>query len=210
MSDCGCHAEARNAAERRVLWIALGLNAAMAVIGGIAGWVAQSTGLLADALDMLSDATAYAIGLVAIGRTARFKAHAAFVSGSVLLLLGIGVLVEVGRRAVQGSEPEGGWMIGVALLSLIVNTIVLRMLSPMRTGDVHLRASWIFTRADVVANIGVIASGVLVALTHTRYPDLIIGTLIGLYVVREAFEILSEAREAKQSSAGNAGSGDGA
>ena len=91
-----------------------------------------------------------------------------------------------------------------------LNTIVLRMLSPMRTGDVHLRASWIFTRADVVANIGVIASGVLVALTHTRYPDLIIGTLIGSYVVREAFEILSEAREAKQSSAGNAGSGDGA
>ena len=108
MSDCGCHAEARNAAERRVLWIALGLNAAMAVVGGIAGWVAQSTGLLADALDMLSDATAYAIGLVAIGRTARFKANAAFASGGVLLFLGIGVLVEVGRRAMQGSEPEGG------------------------------------------------------------------------------------------------------
>ncbi|REN11272.1 cation transporter, partial [Mycobacterium tuberculosis] len=56
MSDCGCHHEAKNAQERRVLWIALALNAAMAVIGGIAGWVAHSTGLLADALDMLSDA----------------------------------------------------------------------------------------------------------------------------------------------------------
>ena len=52
-----------------------------------AGWIAQSTGLLADALDMLSDATAYAIGLVAIGRTARFKANAAALSGGILLVL---------------------------------------------------------------------------------------------------------------------------
>ena len=197
MSDCGCHHEAKSAGERRVLWIALGLNAAMAVVGGIAGWIADSTGLLADALDMLSDATAYAIGLVAIGRTARFKANAAYVSGSVLLLLGLSVLVEVGRRAMYGSEPVSGWIIGIALLSLVVNMTVLRMLTPLRSGDVHLRATWIFTRADVVANIGVVISGVLVALTSSRYPDLIIGALIGLYVVREAFEILSEAREAK-------------
>ena len=92
MSDCGCDHEARNAGERRVLWIALGLNAMMAVVGAIAGWAAQSTGLMADALDMLSDASAYAIGLVAIGRTARFKANAAYVSGGVLLLLGLGLL----------------------------------------------------------------------------------------------------------------------
>src|SRR3546814_8453501 len=76
MSDCGCHPEAENPKQRRVLWIALALNAAMALIGGIAGWMAQSTGLLADALDMLSDASAYAIGLIAIGRSARFKANA--------------------------------------------------------------------------------------------------------------------------------------
>src|SRR3546814_9667265 len=86
MSDCGCHREAANAQERRILWIALWLNAAMAVVGGVAGWIAQSTGLLADALDMLSDATAYAVGLIAIGRTVRFKANAAMLSGSVLLL----------------------------------------------------------------------------------------------------------------------------
>src|SRR3546814_17234212 len=55
MSDCGCHPEAENPKQRRVLWIALALNAAMALIGGIAGWMAQSTGFVADALDMLSD-----------------------------------------------------------------------------------------------------------------------------------------------------------
>ena len=196
MSDCGCHHEAKNAQERRVLWIALVLNAAMAVIGGIAGWIAHSTGLLADALDMLSDATAYAIGLVAIGRTARFKANAAWLSGSILLVRGLGVLVEVGRRVLQGAEPLSGWMIGTALLSLVVNVIVLRMLSPLKSGEVHLRATWLFTRADVVANIGVILAGVLVWWLANPYPDYVIGTLIGLYVIKEAIEILRDARRA--------------
>lgn len=204
MSECGCHElEANTAAERRVLWIALALNLAMAVVGGIAGWLGESTGLLADALDMLSDATAYAIGLAAIGRAARFKANAALLSGSVLLLLGVGVLVEVGRRAMVGSEPVSGLMMAVASLSLVVNMSVLRLLRRFRTGDVHLRASWIFTRADVVANLGVIVSALLVAWTGSRYPDLIVGTLIGIYVVREAWEILSEAREARHAADGS-------
>lgn len=202
MSDCGCHHEAKNAQERKILTIALALNATMAVVGGIAGWIGQSTGLLADALDMLSDATAYAIGLVAIGRAASFKANAAMLSGVVLLLLGLGVLFEVGRRVIYGAEPDSGWMIGTAILSLIVNMSVLRMLAPLKSAEAHLRATWIFTRADVVANVGVILAGVLVLWLGSPYPDFVIGTLIGLYVVKEAVEILREAREARHNAGG--------
>ncbi len=197
MSDCGCHREAANAQERRILWIALWLNAAMAVVGGVAGWVAESTGLLADALDMLSDATAYAVGLIAIGRTSRFKANAALLSGSVLLLLGLAVLVEVGRRVLHGAAPASGWMIGTALLSLVVNVTALRLLSPLKSGEVHLRATWLFTRADVVANVGVILAGTLVLWSGSPYPDFVIGALIGLYVINEAMEILGDARRAR-------------
>src|SRR5690606_19917381 len=164
---------------------------------GVAGWIAQSTGLLADALDMLSDATAYAVGLIAIGRTVRFKANAAMLSGSVLLLLGLGVLVEVGRRVLYGAEPASGWMIGTALLSLVVNVTALRLLSPLKSGEVHLRATWLFTRADVVANVGVILAGALVLWSGSPYPDFVIGTLVGLYVIKEAMEILGDARRAR-------------
>lgn len=196
MSDCGCHAVAKDEQERRVLLIALALNAMMAVVGGIAGWIAQSAGLLADALDMLSDATAYAIGLMAIRRSLQFKRHAATLSGVLLLILGIGLLVEVVRRAFSGSEPIGPLIIGTAAVSLIVNVVVLRLLQPLRRDEVHLRAVWIFTRADIVANMGVIIAGLVVLATGWRYADLIAGGLIGLYVCKEAFEILSEARSA--------------
>lgn len=198
MSDCGCQHEARNLQERKILTIALILNATMAVVGGIAGWIGQSTGLLADALDMLSDATAYAIGLVAIGRAANFKANAAMASGAALLLLGLGVLFEVARRVVYGAEPESSWMIGAALLSLAVNLAVLRMLAPLKSGEVHLRATWIFTRADVVANVGVLIAGVLVFWLRSPFPDYVIGTLIGLYVIKEAVEILRASLTARK------------
>ena len=167
-SDCGCEApEITTDQERRVLRTALGLNAAMAVIGGVAGWIAQSTGLLADALDMLSDATAYAIALLAIGRSALFKVRAAKLSGGILLVLGIGVLIEVGRRMIYGAEPLSEWMIATAMLSLVVNLAVMRMLAPMKSGEVHLRATWLFTRADVVANLGVIVAGILILWLNT-------------------------------------------
>ena len=195
MTDCGCAApEVKTAQERRVLCIALVLNAAMAVIGGLAGWIAQSAGLLADALDMLADAAAYTIALMAIGRTALFKTKAATLSGGILLVLGVGILFEVGRRLIYGAEPLSEWMIGTALLSLVVNLAVLRLLAPMKSGEVHLRATWLFTRADVVANLGVILAGVLVFWLHMPYPDYVIGTLIGLYVIKEAIEILRDAR----------------
>jgi len=197
MSDCGCDApEVKTDQERRVLLMALALNAAMAVIGSLAGWIAQSTGLLADALDMLSDATAYAIALMAIGRSVLFKVRAATLSGGILLVLGVGVLVEVGRRVIYGAEPLSEWMIGTAVLSLVVNLVVLRMLSPMKSSEIHLRATWLFTRADVVANLGVILAGLLILWLGAPYPDYVIGTLIGLYVIKEAIEILRAARSA--------------
>ena len=195
MTECGCEVpDVKTDEERRVLRIALGLNAAMAVIGGFAGWIAQSAGLLADALDMLSDATAYAIALMAIGRTALFKIRAATLSGGILLVLGVGVLAEVGRRLIYGAEPVSEWMIATATLSLVVNLVVMRMLAPMRSGEVHLRATWLFTRADVVANLGVILAGILVLWLAVPYPDFIIGALIGLYVIKEAIEILRDAK----------------
>jgi Co/Zn/Cd efflux system component len=80
-------------------------------------------------------------------------------------------------------------MLAVATLALIVNALVLRMLARYRDGEVHLRASWIFARADVIANAGVILAALLVRMTHSRFPDLFMGLAIGVYVVKEAFEI---------------------
>ncbi len=199
MTGCGCEAvEAKHDRQRRTLKIALGLNAMMFAVGIVAGVIGQSSGLIADALDMLADASAYAIALLAFSRGDLFKARAARLSGTLLLVLGIGVLFDTARRGFLGSSPQSLVMIAVATVSLAVNSTVLYLLAQQQDKkEVHLRATYIFTRADVVANIAVILSGIVLLVTGLRYLDLIVGAGIGIYVIREALEILREAREAR-------------
>ena len=196
MTDCGCHVEqVTSADERRAVAIALGLNATMFVVGIVAGLIARSSGLIADALDMLSDSLAYGIALIAIGRSNTFKRNSALSSGVLLGILGIAVIVDTLRRALGDEQPLGWVMVVSGTASLIVNASVLRLLAPFRKGEVHLRASWIFTRADVIANIGVITAAFLVLILNSHVPDVVIGLAIGVYVVKEAFEIVRESRE---------------
>jgi len=208
MSDCGCgNIEIQNRAQARVLWQLLAINAVMFLFEIVTGWLAQSSGLIADSLDMLADAGVYAIGLYAVGRSLRAKSHAASVSGVLQLALAALVMIDVIRRFFLGSEPFGVLMMGVSLLALLANLACLALLSKHRDGEVHMRASWIFSTNDVLANLGVILAGALVYFSGSPIPDLIIGLLIALLVARGGIRILREARRSYVEAAGKAGAG---
>lgn len=193
MSGCGCEHEAHNRAQRHALTIALGLNAMMFMVGIVAGWLAHSSGLVADALDMLADTTGYAVGLLAIARSARFKSWSTTLNGLLLLVLGAGVVIDAVRRLFEGHHPIGWIMILTASVALLVNgSVLLFVLKPFRNREMFLRSFWLDTRADVVANFGVILSGLLVVLMRSPIPDLIVGIAIGDHVIKEAVEILRE------------------
>lgn len=194
MSDCDCSIDIESTEQRRVLWALLSINAAMFAAEIIAGVIAESTGLIADSLDMLSDATVYALGLYAVGKASRVKIRAACLSGYFQIALAIGVAVEITRRLIWGSEPQPLFMIGVSIIALIANIVCLVLISRYRDGEVHMRASWIFSKNDVIANAGVILAGVLVHVLDSRMPDLLIGTLIVLVVLRGGMAILRDAR----------------
>jgi Co/Zn/Cd efflux system component len=176
--------------QRGVLWIVLTLNAAMFVVELIAGVWAQSTGLIADSLDMLADAAVYGIALAAVGGSALSQRRSARTSGWLQLALAVIVLADAGRRLVVGSEPVSAAMMTVGALALAVNVTVVALIARHRGGGVHLRASWIFSVNDTLANLGVIAAGVLVAVTGSQLPDLIAGTAIAILVASGAWRIL--------------------
>lgn len=200
MPDCECQFEAKNVAERRTLRLVLAINATMFVVEFCAGLVAESTGLLADSLDMFADAGVYALSLFAIGRDQILKSRIASVSGLFQIMLGLGVLSEVARRFLFGSDPKSLFVLVVGSLALAANVTCLMLLAKHRQGDVHMRASWIFSTNDVLANVGVIVSGALVAITASRLPDLAIGLIISVLVVRGGFTIIREARFARKRS----------
>jgi Co/Zn/Cd efflux system component len=180
--------------ERGTLRLLLAINATMFVVEVVAGWIAQSTGLIADSLDMFADAAVYGISLYAVGKAASVQWTAARMSGYLQLLLALGALFEVARRFVVGSEPEPFSMMGIALLALVANVACMALIAKHREGGVHMRASWIFSTNDVIANIGVIVAGSLVAWTGSALPDLVIGTAIALVVLSGAVRILRISR----------------
>jgi cation diffusion facilitator family transporter len=198
MSDCGCQFEAKNRQQRQVLRILFAVNAVMFMVGMTGGAIARSTALVADSLDMLADAAVFGISLYAIGKSPLKKVQAAFLSGIFQATLASLVLFEVIRRFIWGSEPESSLMMATALLSLIVNCYCLVLMSKHRHEEVHLRASWIFLSNDVIANFGVIIAGLLVNLLNSRFPDLIIGFIIAVVVMRGGILIVRDARNERQ------------
>ena len=175
--------------EAGVLRVLLAINAAMFVVEFVAGWSAESSGLIADSLDMMADAVVYGLALYAVGRASQVKVRAAHLSGALQAILAVGVIVDVLRRFSAGSAPEPPTMISISTLALVANVSCLFLLAKHRDGEAHMRASWIFSTNDVLANLGVMAAGALVAWTGSHLPDLVVGTAVSALVLSGAYRI---------------------
>ncbi|MFP4329137.1 MAG: cation transporter [Spirochaetaceae bacterium] len=177
--------------QRRILLTVLLINFGFFLIEMTTGVLAGSMGLVADSLDMLADAVVYALSLWAVGAALRRKRRVATMAGYFqLTLAGLG-LMEVIRRFIGGGEtPEFMTMIVVSLLALLANSFCLYLLQRSKDKEAHMQASMIFTSNDVIINSGVILAGVLVLLTGSKLPDLIVGTAVFIVVLRGALRIL--------------------
>lgn len=203
MSNCDCSLEIESKDQRRVLITLLVINAVMFTVEIAAGILAESTGLIADSLDMLADATVYGIGLYAVGRAAIVKVRAAYASGFFQMGLALIVALDIGRRAVFGSDPDPAFMVLVGMIALLANAVCLMLLTKHRDGEVHMRASWIFSKNDVIANVGVIVGGWLVHILDVRWPDIVIGIIIVSVVFRGGLTIIADARHERARSGTN-------
>ena len=176
--------------EAKTLKYLLGINFTMVVVEIILGFYAESTGLLADGLDMLADSFVYGLSLYAVGKSIAMKHKAAYFSGIMQISLGLLCLVEVGRKFYFGSEPLSNYMIVVSVIALIANLWCLILIHKHKDGEVHMKASWIFSANDVIVNTGVIFSGALVYFLKSNVPDLIIGGIVSLVVIRGGISIM--------------------
>ncbi|MFA7613745.1 MAG: cation transporter [Candidatus Caldatribacteriota bacterium] len=176
--------------EAKTLKYLLGINFTMFVIEIMLGFYAESTGLLSDGLDMLADSFVYGLSLYAVGKSISMKHKAAYFSGVMQISLGLLCLVEVGRKFYFGSEPLSNYMIVVSMIALIANLWCLVLIHKHKDGEVHMKASWIFSANDVIVNTGVIVSGALVYFLNSNIPDLIIGGIVSIIVISGGISII--------------------
>jgi cation diffusion facilitator family transporter len=192
--SCSADLDKASPAERHTLIVVLVLNAGMFLAEFSAGLVAGSTALLADSLDMLADALIYALGLFALGRAAHWRSRAALASGLFQLALGTGVAGQAMVKVFVDGLPDPATMGFFGALALLVNTACFLLLARFRHGDINLRATWICSRNDMIGNVGVLVAAGLVIQLDSMWPDIVIGLLIALLVIRSALRIIAEAR----------------
>ncbi|MEI2579072.1 cation transporter [Scytonema sp. PRP1] len=187
--------------KRRVLFQVLGLNLLLSLSLFITGLVGNSSSLIANALDNLSDSAVYAISLFALGRSPKLKVVAARVSGVLLMVFAIGVLSDAIRRFLTGSEPVGIVMVAMSVISTAINLLCLKLLKPLKNADVNLRAAQTFSTNDFISNLGILVAGGLVAWINQPWPDLVVGAAIAAIAVKGGIDILRDAARESRSGA---------
>jgi Co/Zn/Cd efflux system component len=193
---CSCAAatfDGRSVAYRRVLWIVIGLNAAMFVVEVGAGYLARSQALQADALDFLGDAATYALTLLVIGRPAAWRANAALFKGASLGALALWIAGSTFWRAIQGGAPEPVTMSAVGALALTVNVTAALMLFRFRDGEANVRSVWLCSRNDAIGNVAVMLAGAGVWASDTAWPDLVVAAFMASLFLHSASRIVSQA-----------------
>ncbi len=193
-SACGSKETLNDTRWRRVLWIALGLNAAMFVVEGVAGFYAGSRALQADALDFLGDAANYAISLGVAGMALAWRARTALLKGITIMAFGCGVLAWAIWGLLNGSNPEPYAMSAVGALALAVNLGVALTLYRYRTGDANMRSVWICSRNDAINNLLVIGAGFAVLWTGSGLPDLIVALVMACLGISGGWQVIRQAR----------------
>jgi Co/Zn/Cd efflux system component len=178
--------------QKKLLWTVLVINFAFFLIEMTTGLISKSMGLVADSLDMLADSFVYGISLLAVGKSLARKKRVANLAGYFQITLAIIGFAEVLRRFFGAEQlPDFSTMIIVSILALIANGFCLYLLQKSKIIDeAHMKASMIFTSNDVIINLGVITAGLLVNWLNSSKPDLIIGTIVFIVVIRGAMRIL--------------------
>lgn len=185
--------------QRRVLQIVLAINAAMFLLEFAAGWIARSSALLGDSLDMFGDASVYALTLFVLHRSPRARAGAALLKGGFMLAFGLLVVGDALLKLRLQEMPAADWMGAVGALALLANGLCFTLLYRHRADDLNMRSTWLCSRNDLLANASVILAAGLVVLTGSLWPDLLVGSTIAALFLHSARQVIGEAWQAWRS-----------
>jgi cation diffusion facilitator family transporter len=181
-------------AYRRVLWIALVVNALMFLLEVGAGVRSGSLSLLADAIDFFGDAVNYGLSLAVLAMGAAARAKAALFKALTMLLFGVGVLGRAIWMARYGQTPEPITMGVVGALAFAANIGVAMLLYAYREGDANMRSVWLCTRNDAIGNLAVLLAALGVFGTGTRWPDLLVAAVMAALALTAGLSVVRQAR----------------
>lgn len=180
---------------RRVLWIALVVNAAMFALEIGAGLRSGSVSLLADAIDFFGDAANYGVTLAVLSMGVIWRARAALLKGASMLLFGLLVAGKTLWALQAGTPPEALTMGLVGALALLANVGVASLLYAFREGDANMRSVWLCSRNDAIGNLAVMAAALGVFGTASAWPDLAVAAVMATLALTAGWSVCRQARQ---------------
>lgn len=180
---------------RRILWIALVLNASMFLTEIIAGSASGSLSLFSDALDFFGDACNYAVGLYLISRPLRLRAKFSLAKAAVMAGFGVIVLLTALSRILNHEPPSYEAMGIIGVLALMTNVSVALLLMSHKGGDSNRRSIWLCTRNDAIGNVLVMVAAVGVYFTHSALPDLLVAAIMASLGLSAAWQVTKQAKK---------------
>lgn len=202
--DKSCEISALRERHGRVLWIVLTINALMFLVEAWAGVYAHSTSLLADALDMLGDALVYGFSLFVLTRSARWQAGAALAKGGFMLAFGLGVLGEAFYKIFHPVLPSVETMGVIGGIALAANLVCFFLLYRHRDDNLNMSSTWLCSRNDLIANVGVLFAAAGSYWFVSRWPDIIVGASIASLFLGSSLGVLRQAIQALKMPGGSA------
>jgi Co/Zn/Cd efflux system component len=195
---CGCHGgvprfDGLDPRYKRVLWTVIGVNGAMFLTEMIAGQLALSQALKADALDFLADTVTYGLSLAVIGASLQTRAAAALFKGLSLTLMAFWVFGSTIYHTIVLGLPSAELMGGIAVLALAANLASVLMLMRYKDGDANVRSVWLCSRNDAIGNVAVMIAATGVWRTGTAWPDLGVAALMAGIFLASSAQILRQA-----------------
>ncbi len=183
---------------KKILWIVVLINFTMFLVESIAGFMADSTALKADALDFLGDAATYAATLLVIGKPLKTRSLVALFKGLSLGAMAIFVLGFTLYRIIFTGNPEPFTMGIIGLLALSANMISVLLLMKYRDGDSNVRSVWLCSRNDAIGNVAVMLAGASVFATGTVWPDIIVAFVIAGLFMHSSVKITLQALDERK------------
>jgi Co/Zn/Cd efflux system component len=195
---CSCHGgvprfDGLDQRYKRVLWTVIAINGAMFFTEMIAGQLAGSQALKADALDFLADTVTYGLSLAVIGTSLQTRATAALFKGLSLSLMAFWVLGSTVYHTIILGLPSAELMSGIAVLALAANLASVVMLIRYKNGDANVRSVWLCSRNDAIGNVVVMIAAAGVWGTGTAWPDLGVAALMAGIFLTSSAQILRQA-----------------
>lgn len=192
------------AADRRRLWLVLGVTGSVAFVEVVGAWLSGSLALLADAGHMFTDASGIVLALAASYVATRpantrrtFGYHRAEILAALvnaLVLLGICgfIVVQAVRRLRAPTEVDAPEMVLFAVIGLVANAVSLLALRERHENSLNMKGAYLEVVADTLGSVGAVIAGVVIWTTGWVRADAILSLVIAALILPRSWALLRE------------------